>query len=112
MKTENPHVRGSMPPLATIFKPLFLGLFPIQGWKQKNKVTQIGVTSVLLDGWSDLRDQYYWGSERAKTGVGAQGVFHSRVPAPVALFSPVKSNTYSVLVHRQRHQSVYCFVYS
>ena len=50
MKIENPRVRGSIPPLATIFKPLFLGLFPIQGSKQKNKVTQIGVTSVLLDG--------------------------------------------------------------
>ena len=55
MKIENPRVRGSMPPLATIFKPLFLGLFPIQGSKQKNKVTQIGVTSVLLDGSRDLR---------------------------------------------------------
>ena len=50
MKNENPRVGSSIPPLATIFKPLFLGLFPIQGWKQKNKVTQIGVTSVLLDG--------------------------------------------------------------
>jgi hypothetical protein len=50
MKTENPRVGGSIPPLATIFKLLFRGLFPIQGWKQKNKVTQIGVTSVLLDG--------------------------------------------------------------
>jgi hypothetical protein len=50
MKNENPRVGGSIPPLATIFKPLFLGLSPIQGSKQKNKVTQIGVTSVLLDG--------------------------------------------------------------
>jgi hypothetical protein len=68
MKTENPRVGGSIPPLGTIFKLLFLGLFPIQGWKQKNKVTQIGVTSVLLDGYSDLRGPVIWGLREGEIG--------------------------------------------